>query len=211
MKHIKISDLVLPYVQEAYGAFPPPEISDRIDGGFSLLTSLLGITQVNPLPPHYYCPICKRIEFCSDVEDGFDPPDCACPQCGAMMRGDGHEIILDDCEAFFAGWQRRYPLFSEWRVSEYGKALIGEYLSQHGPVVPFFPGRSRHGLIRERGAPQSSAILPWTWGASRPCPCPVSPLRTVFCSYGSPSPCRKRRCLSLTPGVLFIRLWLLPG
>lgn len=109
-----------------------------IDGGFSLSAFLLGITQVNPLPPHYYCPQCKCVEFNSVAEDGFDLPDHTCPYCGTIMRGDGHEINLDDCAAYFAYRRKRYDLFSEWHVSAGGKHLIGEYFSQCGPTTPFF-------------------------------------------------------------------------
>lgn len=109
-----------------------------IDGGFSLSVFLLGITSVNPLPPHYYCPKCKRVEFSSETGDGFGLPGCTCPRCGTIMRGDGHGIGLDDSEAYFAARRTPYELFSEWRVSDRGRYLIGEYLSQHGPITPFF-------------------------------------------------------------------------
>ena len=67
---------------------------------------LLGITEVNPLPPHYYCPACKRVEFVekAEWEDGFDlirfdTEKAKCPTCGATLIGDGHDI---SCE-FFTG------------------------------------------------------------------------------------------------------------
>ena len=67
---------------------------------------LLGITEVNPLPPHYYCPACKRVEFVEEreYEDGFDlirfdTEKVKCPVCGAELTGDGHNIA---CE-FFTG------------------------------------------------------------------------------------------------------------
>lgn len=65
---------------------------------------LLGITEVNPLPPHYYCPVCKRVEFVEETEweDGFDlirfdAEKVKCPFCGAALTGDGHNI---PCEVF---------------------------------------------------------------------------------------------------------------
>lgn len=109
-----------------------------IDGGFSLSTFLLGITPVDPLLPHYHCPKCKRVEFSSAAEDDFDLPDRACPRCGTIMRGDGHGIGLDDGEAYFAHQRAPHEPFTEWHVSNRGRYLIGEYLSQIGPITPFF-------------------------------------------------------------------------
>ena len=43
--------------------------------GSSFIAWLLGATNVNPLPAHYYCPKCKKIEFISNVKCGLDAPD----------------------------------------------------------------------------------------------------------------------------------------
>ena len=53
-----------------------------------------GITEVNPLPPHYLCPKCHFSEFVdpSIAASGFDLPDKECPHCGTIMRGNGHNI-----------------------------------------------------------------------------------------------------------------------
>ena len=56
-----------------------------------------GITEVNPLPPHYLCPNCKHLEW-GDKElydCGVDMPDKVCPECGtphhrACYRELGH-------------------------------------------------------------------------------------------------------------------------
>lgn len=52
---------------------------------------LLGGTDVNPLPPHYYCPKCHKIEFRKDVYDGFDLPVKYC-DCNTKLIRDGHNI-----------------------------------------------------------------------------------------------------------------------
>lgn len=61
--------------------------------GSSFVAFLLGITEINPLPPHYRCHICRRIEWVADCEgNGFDLPDKLCPECGGDCKGDGHKI-----------------------------------------------------------------------------------------------------------------------
>lgn len=58
----------------------------------SLLAHLLGATPVNPLPPHYHCPNCHHLIFDAHADDGWDLPDLVCPECGAPMAADGHDL-----------------------------------------------------------------------------------------------------------------------
>lgn len=52
---------------------------------------LMEATTVNPLPPHYFCPLCGNVEFDSSVADGFDLPTKKC-KCGGTFLKDGHDI-----------------------------------------------------------------------------------------------------------------------
>lgn len=65
--------------------------------GSSLLTYLLEISDVNPLPAHYRCSGCGYADFDVDAISGYDLPSKSCPICGEKMSGDGHNIPYESC------------------------------------------------------------------------------------------------------------------
>ena len=70
-------------------------VGSRGSVGSSLVATLSGITEVNPLPPHYICPKCHRLEWMEGVASGYDLPDRICPDCGEKMIGDGQNIPFE--------------------------------------------------------------------------------------------------------------------
>ena len=69
--------------------------------GSTLISYLLGVTDNNPLPHHYYCPACKRVEMIDSNLTPWDVESKECT-CGGEMKAQGfnipyemHSIMID--------------------------------------------------------------------------------------------------------------------
>jgi len=72
-------------------------VGSRGSVGSSLVATMCGITEVNPLPPHYLCRDCHYSDFDHGVlvESGYDLPDSKCPRCGSKLGKEGQSIPFE--------------------------------------------------------------------------------------------------------------------
>ena len=76
-------------------------VGSRGSVGSSFVATMAGISEINPLPAHYYCGKCHYYDFDSEEVRAYagssacDMPDKKCPVCGEMLIKDGHDIPFE--------------------------------------------------------------------------------------------------------------------
>jgi len=141
-------DALAAVLAEAKRLHEPAEVRNGIGSLFAAW--LMEVSEFNPLGAHYHCPQCRRAEFVRCGEDGWDLPAKRC-SCGSEMRGDGHQIPIEDNR-----WEGQfYDLSVTPEFFDRAKQVIREYFHQE-KVIEIGQGETSTWLcILPKGTPDN--------------------------------------------------------